>query len=86
MLRPTVKEVKVMDDYKLHLKFDNGEEKLFDAKILLAKIPFTPLANKAVFNSVRTNGITVQWLEDIDICPDDLYYGSIPYYKANTDN
>jgi hypothetical protein len=34
------------------------------------------LNNKAVFNSVRPNGITIEWIGDIDLCPDDLYYGS----------
>ena len=76
MLRPTAKEVTVMDDYKLLIKFDNGEVKQFDATGLLTKKPFFPLNNKTVFNTVRPNGITIEWIGDIDLCPDDLYYGS----------
>ncbi|MFA6571771.1 MAG: DUF2442 domain-containing protein [Bacteroidota bacterium] len=81
MLRPTAKEVKVLNDYMLVITFDNGEKKLFDAEILLTKKPFFPLKNKSVFESVHTNGITIEWGEDIDICPDDLYYGSVAMGK-----
>jgi hypothetical protein len=76
MLRPTAKEVRVLDDYKLLIKFDNGEVKQFDATGLLSKKPYIPLNNRAVFNTVRPNGITIEWIGDIDLCPDDLYYGS----------
>jgi hypothetical protein len=76
MLRPTAKEIEVMDDYKILIKFDNGEKKMFDASGLLSKKPFKPLNNKAIFQTVRPNGITIEWIGDIDIDPDDLYYGS----------
>ena len=32
MDRPKAVELKVKDDYKLELLFDNGEEKIFDLK------------------------------------------------------
>lgn len=32
MLRPTAMKVKVMDDYKLEIQFDNGEIGIFDVK------------------------------------------------------
>ena len=76
MLRPTAIEVKVMKDYKLLIKFDNGEIKQFDVSGLLTKKPYIPLSNLSVFNSVRTNDVTIEWNGEIDICPDDLYYES----------
>ena len=36
-LEPTVIEVRALEDYKLYLKFDNGEEKIYDMKPLLKK-------------------------------------------------
>ena len=77
MLRPTAKKVIVLDDYKLLIKFDNGEEKLFDASKLLSRKPFMPLNNKNIFKNVRTNGISIEWNDEIDICPDELYYTSV---------
>jgi antitoxin component YwqK of YwqJK toxin-antitoxin module len=78
MLRPTATDVKVLDNYKLHIKFDNGEEKIFDASKLFDRIPFLPLKDKAVFKNVEINGISIAWNEDIDVCPDELYYLSVP--------
>jgi hypothetical protein len=77
MLRPTAKEVTVLDDFKLLIKFDNGELKIFDANNLFSRKAFFPIKNKDIFKKVRTNGITLEWLGEIDICPDELYYNSI---------
>jgi hypothetical protein len=60
MLRPTAKEVTALDNYKLLIKFDNGEVKLFDTSVLLSKKPFMPLKDKIFFKKVKTNGITVE--------------------------
>jgi len=78
MLRPTAKEVTALEDYKLLIKFDNNELRTFDVKRLLSFKPFKPLEDKAVFRTVKPNGITVEWVNEIDICPDELYYDSIP--------
>lgn len=32
MLRPTAKQVVVLDDYQLEITFDNGEKGVFDVK------------------------------------------------------
>lgn len=77
MLRPTAKEVFVLNDFKLQILFDNGETRIFDANYLLTQKPFLPLNNKSVFKTVHPNGISIEWENDIDICPDELYYTSI---------
>ena len=77
MLRPTPIKVTALDDYRLLIKFDNGEVKTFDVSVLLTKKPYMPLIDKSVFKTVRTNGLTIEWDGDIDVCPDDVYYGSI---------
>ena len=76
MLRPTAIEVTPYNDYKLLIKFDNNETRLFDVKNLLEHTAFKPLKSKAVFETVHTNGITIEWQNDVDICPDELYYNS----------
>jgi len=78
MLRPSAIDVKPLDNYKLLVFFDNGEKKIFDINDYFSIKPFQQLMNKTIFNTVRTNGITVEWLDGIDICPDDLYYNSVP--------
>jgi len=86
LLRPTAIEVKTMNDFKLLIKFDNGEVKLFDCNSLFSRKPFYPLKNKAIFRTAHTNGISIEWSNDIDVCPDELYYNSIPIAKNNVVN
>jgi hypothetical protein len=69
--------VKPLDDYKLLLRFDNKEERIFDVKPYLKDNYFSSLKNKAIFKTVKTNQLTVEWIGNIDICPDELYYNSV---------
>lgn len=36
------------------------------------------LQNRNIFNTVKISGNTVEWINGQDICPDDLYYLSVP--------
>lgn len=83
MLRPRVIEVKPTENYELYLKFNNGEEKILDMKEKLNHIFFEPLKIKEIFNTVHTNGITVEWDQEIDLCPDELYYESVSVCQGN---
>lgn len=78
MLRPFPINVNVYENYKLLLEFNNGEKKFYDALLLLTKKVYEKLKDPTFFKKVRTNGITVEWNDEIDICPDELYYSSIP--------
>ena len=70
--------VRPMEDYKLWLRFNTGEAKIFDFKPLLDKPAFTPLADKAVFNAVYIDyGVTVWNDGDIDIAPETLYENGV---------
>ena len=73
-----VKEVRPLENYKLLLLFESGEKKIYDCSPLLKYEIFEPLANKAFFDSVYTDGCTTVWNEDIDIDPITLYQDSIP--------
>ena len=75
---PFPKMVKPLDDYKLLIRFDNNEERIFDVKPYLEDDYFKPLKHKENFNTVKTNELTIEWIGDIDICPDELYHNSIP--------
>lgn len=76
-MRPKAIEVQPMDDYKLRIKFDNGEIKIYDAKPLIKGEWFGQLKNPDVFNTVHIAGLSVEWEDGQDICPDDLYYSSV---------
>ena len=38
---------------------------------------FGKLKDMNVFNTVHIGGISVEWEEGQDVCPDDLYYNSV---------
>ena len=69
-------KVKTLEDYKLQILFDNNEERIFDVTPYLTDSYFEPLSNPQVFKTAKINDITVEWLGEIDICPDELYYNS----------
>jgi len=71
--------VKPLKDHQLLITFDNNEKRLFDVKPYLSDSFFAPLQNPFIFKTVRVNPITVEWNGEIDICPDELYYNSLPY-------
>ena len=45
MLRPKAVDVKPMDGYRLFVVFDNGEEKIYDAKPLIKGDWFVQVCN-----------------------------------------
>lgn len=74
-----ITEVKPLDDYKLLLKFNNDEYRIFDVTPLLEKPVYKPLKDKILFNKVHIiYGYTIAWNEDLDMCPDSLYLDSVP--------
>ena len=44
--------IRPLDNYKLWLRFNTGEAKIFDFSPLLNEPAFIPLTDKAVFNQV----------------------------------
>lgn len=69
-----VSGVRALDGYKLWIRFNNGETKIFDFTKELDFPAFSPLKDKAVFNSVYIDyGVTVWNDGGIDIAPEYLY-------------
>lgn len=75
-MRPKAIDVKPLEGYMLLIKFDNGEEKVFDVKLYLKYKPFLELKNKELFKTVKVGGLSVEWANGVDICPDELYNNS----------
>lgn len=78
----TVISVQPLENYKLLLVFDNGENRIGDIKPLLTKPVFAFLEDTTYFNSVYLEYGAVTWKDyngnEIDICPDKLYMDSLP--------
>ncbi len=66
--------VRPLEDYRLWLRFNTGEEKVFDFKPLLDSPAFMSLKNETVFKQVYIDyGVTVWNDGEIDIAPEHLY-------------
>lgn len=80
-LEPIVREVQALENYKLYLKFDNGEERIYDMKPLLNKKFYQGLKDRERFKKVTSDGISIEWETGEDVAPENLYYDSIPLEK-----
>ena len=78
MIRPKAINVEPRPDYFLQITFNNNEIRLFDVKPYLNFKPFNELKNLVLFNTVKPSGLSIEWLHGQDICPDELYYNSMP--------
>ena len=75
--RPRAIKVEPIEEYKLIVTFSNSEVKIFDVKPYLDFVQFKELNNEEVFKSVKISGLSVEWDNGADICPDELYYDSV---------
>lgn len=80
-ITPDIIDVKALEDYKVYIKFNNGEEKIYDMKPLLKHKFYQGLKDKERFKNVKPNGITIEWGTGEDVAPESLYYDSIPMEK-----
>lgn len=80
-LSPRVKKVRVENPYKLILTFTTDEIKVYDMGPLLKEHPKDPLNNKKLFQKAYVSFGTVEWNNDISLCPDSLYLESQPIIK-----
>lgn len=69
-IAPKVAEAKPLPDYKVKVRFDNGEEGIFDAKPYLNAGPvFTKLKDISYFNGVKAIHGVVSWYDEVDFSP-----------------
>ncbi len=80
MLQPRLTKVVAMPELKLHLFYENGEQKIFDVAPY-ATGPWYGMLNRTdYFQTVRLlpNGVGIEWQEGQDIAPHELYDESRP--------
>jgi hypothetical protein len=75
-MNPRVKNVVPIEDYKLKIQFNNGEEGVYDCIHLLDFGVFKELKDINYFKQAKALDGTVVWPHEQDICPDTLYLES----------
>lgn len=76
-IRPRAIAVTPLENYRLLLTFDNRERKIFDVTPYIHGNWYGELQNPEIFKSVRIAGLSVEWPNGQDICPDCLYNDSV---------
>ena len=76
-MRPKAIDVKVLKNYELEITFDNNEKRRFDVKPYFKFKQFQELKDKNIFETVKIAGLSIEWKNGADICPDELYNNSI---------
>ena len=78
MITPRVKEVYAIDDRHIFLQFVDGKKKIYDMTPLINKIKFyEKLKDLKYFKLVKPRGVSVEWPNGEDVCPENLYYDSV---------
>lgn len=72
-MSPKAISVEVIDNYKLKVSFDNGKTGIFDVKPYFGHKVFDELKDEKMFKTVKVKGLSIEWDNGADICPDELY-------------
>ena len=71
---PVVIDARYVSDYKIHVIFNNGEERIADfSKWGLGRGMYKPLKDKEYFKKFFVDGWTISWPNGADIAPETLY-------------
>ena len=76
-MNPKAIDVKVLNNYELEIIFDNNERKKFDVKPYFKFKQFEKLKDEKEFKTVKISGLSIEWENGVDICPDELYNNSV---------
>lgn len=73
---PKAIDVNVLENYELLVTFDNKEQRIFDVKPYLDFTQFKSLKDYRQFKKVKISGLSIEWENGTDICPNELYNNS----------
>ena len=77
-ITPKILQVRTLEDYKIYLIYETGEEKIYDmSKLLNTSKFYEKLKDKEKFKKVKIMGLSLQWEDGEDIAPEILYNDSI---------
>ncbi|MBQ9418494.1 MAG: DUF2442 domain-containing protein [Bacteroidales bacterium] len=72
-----IKKASYDGDYRLHLWFNNGEERVVNLADKLNGEVFTPLKDKVYFQRFSIPFNTIEWPNGADFAPEYLYEHSV---------
>ena len=85
---PKILAVQPLENKKLHVKFVNGVEKIYDCKPLIEKFEtFSPLENEVLFKLVKADkgGYGISWDDKVDLSEYELWVNSKELVAAESE-
>ena len=75
MLCPKIIDVEALDNYKIKLKYETGETKIFNVLPYISGKWYEELFNNSYFKTVHliSGGKGIEWEHGQDIAPHELY-------------
>lgn len=67
-----IDEIKILEGYKIQVRFDNGDEKVCDIEPFLGEGDFKELKDKNLFNTIKSIRWGVEWDNGLDLSADTL--------------
>jgi hypothetical protein len=75
-MNPHIKQVRSLNNYQLHLTFENGEERIFDATPYLNRGISKQLKDLNRFATAHVVAGSIEWSTELDLSYDTLYLKS----------
>ena len=72
-LNMKVTEVKYLNEYILHIKFEDGVSGEVDLFNLVDKGVFQPLKDQSLFSKAYSTGSSIAWSDELEIDSDTIY-------------
>lgn len=72
-MQPKLTDVKPLENYRILLCYDTGEQRVFDVLPYITGSWYGQLKDPAIFRTVHVSGKTVEWAGGQDIAPHELY-------------
>lgn len=77
----SIVDVKPLKNYRLLIRFENEEQRVFDVTPYLDQGKYAELKDTSLFGSVRISFDSIQWSNNVDFDPEFLYEKSVPAYQ-----
>ena len=77
-MAPKITRVEARPGHRIHVGFENGQERLFDVTPYLDKGVFEELRDETYFQRVRPVWGGVEWPHEQDLSADTLYMAGNP--------
>ena len=75
---PRLTDVTATDNYRLMIRFNNGERRVYDFALNLSHPFYAPLLDLDAFQKVNIIDGEIVWASGQDFCPHTLYEQSVP--------